>query len=90
MFIIPCPNCGPRAENEFTYGGPKTTLPKLDGSTDATEWQQAVHQCTNINGQHTELWYHTSGCETWFVVERNTKTHEISDALQASIAEQVK
>lgn len=90
MLIIPCPLCGPRSENEFIYGGPETTWPKLDGNTNVKDWHKAVHLTPNPFGQHSELWYHASSCESWLVVTRNTITHEIIDACQTSVVGGVK
>ena len=79
MLLIPCPHCGPRDEGEFTYGGPKRPLPSLDA--DRAEWQAAMYEGRNKRGKLVELWYHTSGCETWAEVIRDTSTHAITSAI---------
>lgn len=78
MLLIPCPHCGPRDEGEFAYGGPKRKMPDLDGTHDTQTWQKALHLGHNPRGAHVELWYHSSGCETWIEVTRNPSSHEIT------------
>jgi heterotetrameric sarcosine oxidase delta subunit len=73
MLIIPCPHCGPRDEGEFTYGGPARALP-LDSDTTASH--QALYHGINPRGPLRELWFHTSGCEHWITVTRDTATHD--------------
>ncbi|WP_052261976.1 sarcosine oxidase subunit delta [Leisingera sp. ANG-M1] len=77
MLLIPCPHCGLREESEFTYGGPCRDLPALDGQSDAGTWSQAFHMGKNPRGPLRELWYHSSGCEAWIEVTRDTASHEI-------------
>jgi len=77
MLSIPCPNCGPRNEAEFNYGGPKRVLPKLDGQSDTQAWHRSLYITPNPRGPLIELWYHASGCECWIEITRNTATHEI-------------
>ena len=36
-----------------------------------------VYLRDNPAGRHRDLWYHGSGCRTWLVVTRDTRTHEI-------------
>ncbi len=38
-----------------------------------------VYLRENPSGLHQELWFHGSGCRSWLIVTRNTRTHEISD-----------
>ncbi|WP_166418286.1 sarcosine oxidase subunit delta [Cochlodiniinecator piscidefendens] len=75
MLLIPCPHCGLRDEGEFTYGGPARTLPALDQDTQV--WRDAFFAGQKPPGPMTELWYHTSGCESWIEVTRDTATHDI-------------
>ena len=76
---IPCPHCGLRDVQEFTYlgdAGPR----RPDGlaATEAAMFDY-VYLRENPRGLHEELWYHGGGCHSWLVVMRNTRTHEISD-----------
>ena len=79
MLLIPCPNCGPRDESEFTYGGVCRPLPALDGHTTAQEWHDALHLRQNPRGAVNELWYHSNGCECWVKLIRDTATHDFMD-----------
>ena len=77
---IPCPYCGPRGNDEFTYLGDASVRrpdPAAPGADRA--FYEYVYLRDNTSGQHQELWYHGSGCHAWLVVTRNTRTHEISD-----------
>ncbi len=76
MLLIPCPWCGPRNQIEFTYGGDATVRrPALDAPE--SEWYRAVYIRDNPMGPHDEWWAHSAGCRQWFVVSRDTRTHEI-------------
>ena len=85
MLLIPCPWCGPRAEDEFSFGGAPVTFPKLDnGSIPCMQtWHEVVHLRENRKGDAQELWFHQSGCERWFKVTRNTQTHEFIESIPA-------
>jgi len=78
MLLIPCPWCGPRAEDEFTYGGDGTIEWPSDpaGVTDA-EWLRRLYLRRNPKGPHLEWWFHEYGCGSWFRLERNTVDHKI-------------
>ena len=83
MLRIECPWCGPRNEDEFSYGGDATlTRPGDDASADA--WYDYVYTRDNPAGKHTEHWQHINGCRAWITVERNTLTHEIYATAPAS------
>lgn len=73
MLIIPCPHCGPRDEGEFTYGGPARAV-SLCADTEAS--QQTLYKGINPRGPLRELWFHSSGCEQWITVTRDTATHD--------------
>ena len=74
---IPCPHCGVRDVQEFSYLG--DAAPQRPEGPNATQAQMAdyVHQRDNAAGRHRELWYHGAGCHAWLVVTRDTRTHEI-------------
>ena len=78
MLLIPCPNCGPRDESEFDYGGPVIALPTLEAST--SDWHQALHLSGTTDQRVDEHWYHSAGCECWIRISRDLVTHEINDA----------
>ncbi len=74
---IPCPHCGARDVQEFTYLG--DAKPKRPEGPDATEAAMVdyVYQRDNPAGRHRELWYHGAGCNAWLVVTRDTLKHAI-------------
>jgi methylglutamate dehydrogenase subunit B len=89
---IPCPFCGERDAQEFSYLGDATlTRPVLavDQPIDAAvldQWHDYVYLRDNPVGWHKEHWYHQAGCRQWLVVERNVRTHDVSaDVEQASV-----
>jgi heterotetrameric sarcosine oxidase delta subunit len=67
MLLLPCPHCGPRDHNEFTYGG-DASVPR-DGAPHFLR--------DNPRGPLDEYWHHSAGCRTWFKIRRDTYTHEI-------------
>jgi len=77
---IPCPYCGPRGNDEFTYLGDATVRRPDPAAPDANQaFHDYVYLRDNPSGIHQELWYHSGGCHAWLVVTRNTRTHAISD-----------
>ncbi|MCP5073286.1 MAG: sarcosine oxidase subunit delta [Rhodobacteraceae bacterium] len=80
---IPCPHCGLRGEEEFSYGGVAGRLPALDGLSGPEEWHEAVHMRLNSKSDVQELWYHASGCERWLLATRSPSTHAISHVCDA-------
>jgi heterotetrameric sarcosine oxidase delta subunit len=76
MLSIRCPWCGEREEIEFRYGGqanvsyPATSLPD-------PEWARYLYVRDNPAGPFAERWAHVHGCRRWFVIVRDTTTHEI-------------
>ena len=77
---IPCPFCGPRGNEEFTYLGDASVRRPAPSADDATAFHEYVYLRDNPSGPHQELWYHGAGCHKWLVVTRNTRTHEIAGA----------
>jgi heterotetrameric sarcosine oxidase delta subunit len=74
MLLIPCPHCGPREETEFRYGGEGIPVPE---EADDAAWTRFLYYRSSPAGNFTERWIHTHGCRQWFVIERDTLTHEI-------------
>jgi len=74
-FLLPCPNCGPRDVNEFSYAGEVTKRPKQ--SPTLRELASYVYFRENVAGVQREWWYHRLGCEVWFQAERDTRTNEV-------------
>lgn len=76
---IPCPCCGARGNEEFTYLGPAgLARPAPDAADDA--WYAYMHERDNPAGRHRELWWHGQGCRAWIVVTRDVRTHRIERA----------
>jgi methylglutamate dehydrogenase subunit B len=74
---IPCPCCGSRDVQEFSYLG-DANLRRPDPEAPEAAFHDYVYLRDNTAGPHRELWYHGSGCRNWLVVTRNTVTHAIS------------
>lgn len=74
---IRCPYCGERDNGEFSYLG-DASLVRPDGlEASADAMHDYVYLRDNPAGSHRELWYHGTGCRTWLVVTRDTRTHEV-------------
>lgn len=81
---IPCPHCGPRGHDEFAYYGDATAVRPDPARPDAERaFCDYVYLRDNPAGVHRELWYHAQGCQTWLIVERDTRTHAIGRVVQA-------
>ncbi len=78
MMLIPCPWCGPRNEDEFTWGGEASRV-RPDDPSELSHGQWAGYMYNNLNekGWTIERWCHSKGCEQWFEIRRNNVTHEI-------------
>ena len=80
---IECSYCGVRGNEEFAYHGDAMVVrPDGDPSLvldDAAHqrWHDYVYLRDNPAGPYRELWQHVSGCRSWLVVTRDTRTHEI-------------
>ncbi len=84
---IPCPHCGERGSEEFSYlGAAGLVRPQPDAPLEA--WHEYVHLRDNPAGPHRELWQHVHGCRRWLVVTRNTRTHEMLGAEDAAPAKE--
>ena len=81
---IPCPHCGPRTHDEFTYYGDATVRrPSATGPDAEPAFYDYVYTRNNPFGLHRELWFHQGGCHEWLVVERDTRNHDIKAAVPA-------
>ncbi|MBW5434045.1 sarcosine oxidase subunit delta [Bradyrhizobium canariense] len=83
---IPCPHCGARDVQEFTYLG--DAKPRRPEGLDATEaaMLEYVYVRDNPRGPNDELWYHAAGCRAWLMVRRHTLTHVIESAVPTKSA----
>jgi sarcosine oxidase subunit delta len=78
---IDCPYCGVRDQDEFRYGGEASiSRPSIPEAADDAEWADYLYYRGNIDGRHAERWLHVFGCRQWFLLVRNTATHEIAGA----------
>jgi sarcosine oxidase subunit delta len=78
---IPCPFCGPRDSREFTYLGDAVPGRPDPQAVDALDrFVDYVYSRDNPAGPHREFWYHGAGCQSWLVVTRDTRSHEIVGA----------
>jgi heterotetrameric sarcosine oxidase delta subunit len=76
---IACPYCGERGNEEFSYHGDASVMRPRDGGAAPTQaWTDYVYLRENASGRHRELWYHTAGCQSWLVVTRDLRNHEIT------------
>lgn len=83
---IPCPFCGDRDHQEFSFLGAAGLIRPDPVASDAQkQFHDYVHIRENTAGVATELWLHAHGCRTWIVVTRNTLTHEITRSDYASL-----
>lgn len=69
-FQLTCPNCGKRPVTEFAFRHEYLTRPAADANFAA--WADYVYFRHNRQGQQVEWWYHRSGCQSWFLAERDT------------------
>jgi sarcosine oxidase subunit delta len=81
---IPCPYCGSRDLSEFVYHGDATPKRPDPAQENASElFFNYVYLRENPAGPIREFWYHASGCRSWLIVNRDTRTHEIAGAVLA-------
>lgn len=79
MLRILCPYCGVRDQSEFTFGGEASIVRPADPEAASDEeWADYLFYRDNVRGMHCERWLHSFGCRQWFLLERDTVTHEIS------------
>lgn len=78
MMLIDCPECGPRDEVEFHYGGQAHVPYPADGGAglDDTGWAQYLFFRDNTRGAFAERWVHSAGCRRWFNAVRDTVTYQ--------------
>lgn len=76
MLRLTCPWCGPRDEPEFRNGGEAGITRPDPATADHAAWGDYLHARTNPKGVVRERWLHRHGCGRWFMVARDTATHE--------------
>jgi heterotetrameric sarcosine oxidase delta subunit len=74
-FLLSCPNCGVREVTDFSFGGEASARPKERPSW--RELNEYNYFRRNVAGVQREWWFHRSGCRSWFVADRDTRTNEV-------------
>ncbi|WP_154605062.1 sarcosine oxidase subunit delta [Arthrobacter sp. AQ5-05] len=78
MLLFSCPNCGPRNEGEFHYGGQAhVAYPTHPGDLSDREWAEYLFFRENTKGLFAERWVHSTGCRKWFNMVRDTVSYDI-------------
>ena len=82
--LIPCPHCGIRPVEEFTFlGDARPQRPETNEPASMEQWFEYVYLRENPRSALEEFVHHSSGCRSWLVVTRDTRTHEISGSMMA-------
>ncbi|MFP6773635.1 MAG: sarcosine oxidase subunit delta [Alphaproteobacteria bacterium] len=85
MIVIPCPHCGDRTQNEFSYGGDAgVKRPETPMDADDQAWIDHLYLRQNLKGGHEELWQHIHGCRRWLRVSRDVVSHEVTGCVEVS------
>jgi sarcosine oxidase subunit delta len=74
-FVLSCPHCGVREVADFSFGGEVSKRPR--GEPSFRELCVYNYFRRNVAGVQREWWYHRSGCRTWFLADRDTRTNEV-------------
>ncbi len=79
MLRIPCPYCGVRDQSEFRCGGEASRQRPVDPEQASDpQWADYLFYRDNPKGPLLERWVHSYGCRQWFLVLRDTLTHDIA------------
>jgi len=80
MLRIPCPYCGLRDQDEFRCGGEASIVrPAQPDQAGDAAWADYLFYRDNVKGPHLERWLHVYGCRQWFLLRRDTLSHEITE-----------
>jgi len=80
MLLVPCPVCGPKNAADLTYRGELHSRPDPNHAS-PEQWRTYLYLRENPAGWMREGWFCSSGCRTFFTVERNTMTGELRQPL---------
>jgi sarcosine oxidase subunit delta len=69
---------------DFRYGGEIVARPDAASSPTRRELNTYNYFRRNTAGVQREWWYHRSGCRSWFVAERDTRTNEVLSTILPS------
>ena len=87
--LIPCPHCGLRPVEEFTFlGDAKPQRPTSTDPATMEQWFDYTYLRDNPRGDIEEFAHHSGGCRSWLVVSRNTVTHAVHGAITAKAYKQ--
>ena len=82
--LIPCPHCGPRPVEEFTFlGDASVQRPTSNDPATMEQWFDYVYLRDNPKGRFDEFAHHAGGCRSWLVISRDTATHEVFSCVTA-------
>ena len=76
-FVLECPACGAREVTDFRFGGEVVARPGQDRPPTARELNSYNYFRQNVAGVQREWWFHRSGCRSWFLAERDTRTNRV-------------
>jgi heterotetrameric sarcosine oxidase delta subunit len=89
MLRIKCPYCGIRDQTEFRYGGEANRIrPSHAEQLSDAEWAAYLFNRENPKGALRERWVHSYGCRQWFIVVRDTVTHDMLESSPVSAPRQ--
>ena len=72
---ISCPNCGPRAVEEWVYGEVFSVPDEIADPDERDIDRGFMHN--NPEGPVREAWFHLYGCRRWIYLSRDTTTDRI-------------
>jgi sarcosine oxidase subunit delta len=77
-FLVPCPACGPREAEEFSFGGESSKRP--GPGADGRDLARYLYFRRNVAGPQVEWVYHRDGCGRWFVAVRDTRDNRVLES----------
>lgn len=81
MLLIPCPWCGPRGHEEFTFGdAADKRRPAQPQRCDDDTWAEFLYGPQNPPAGGRYLVCHSLACGLWFAVDFDTSSHELTDS----------
>ena len=81
MIMLRCPYCNEiRGEDELRHGGEAGNLRPTDPAAASDEaWTDYLYMRSNAKGPLQEQWCCEAGCGQWFLVTRDTVSHQVLD-----------
>jgi methylglutamate dehydrogenase subunit B len=82
--LVPCPHCGIRPVEEFTFlGDAKPVRPNSTDGSAMEQWYDYVYLRDNPRGAFEDYVHHSGGCRQWMVLKRDTETHDVGTSVPA-------